>query len=162
MEHVNTRPEGQHLSLAERSADAVKQCDGLIGHFKKRADRSKRLFESLRYATIVLTVAVASIAAVEPVPRWVVAVVSSAAALCTALLTATRPQEIWLQSRNTQQLLTAEQFLFSQCAGSYAAADEDKRVQLFSVRIMEIWNAGHTRWEQGRKDAASQPVVGKL
>lgn len=137
------------------------RCDELIKHFQQRADRSKRLFDRLRYSTIVLTVAVASIAAVDEVPRWAVAVISGAAALCTALLTATRPQEIWLQSRGTQQRLTAERFLFRQCAGSYAVNDADARVRLFAEQVMLIWSAGHERWEQGRQDTANQPLSGK-
>ena len=160
-EHAGIGSEEQPLTLLERSAEAVAQCDELIEHFNQRADRSKWLYDRLRYSTIVLTVAVASIAAVDQVPRWAVAVVSGAAALCTALLTATRPQEIWLQSRGTQQRLTAERFLFRQCAGPYAVDDADARVRLFAEQVMVIWNAGHTRWEHGRHDAANQPLTGK-
>jgi hypothetical protein len=140
----------------ERRKQAVDQCQNLITHFRVRADRNKRLFQWLRNLSVILTVTVSSIAAVEGVPRWIVAVVSGMAALCTALLAATRPQEIWLQSRGTQQQLTAELFLFQQCAGDYSVSNDDERVRLLAKRITDVWSAGHQRWERSRGEIAKQ------
>jgi hypothetical protein len=148
-------------NVAERISEALKQCQELIDHFDAKANSSKRSFERLRYATIVLTIGIATIAAVPPVPRWLVAIFSGIAALCTALITATRPQELWLQSRSTQQQLTAERFVFLQRAGDYSDADEDRGVRLFAKRIIDIWSAGHQRWEQGRHQIANQPGAGE-
>lgn len=154
-------PVVRDLTVTERRAETMKQCDQLIQHFKVRAHNNKRMFEWLRYSALGLTVAVATMAALEVVPRWAVAMVSGAAALCTALLTASRPQEVWLQSRGTQQQLTAERFLFEQAAGDYTTNDDVARVRLFADRIIGVWAAGHTLWEHRRKDAASQPLVSK-
>src|SRR5262245_48227447 len=109
----------------ERRKQAVEQCEQLILHFKRQASQNKRLFFWLRNSSVILTVTVSSIAAVQGVPRWFVAAVSGMAALCTALLAATRPQEIWLQARGTQQQLTTELFLYQQCAGDYSVPNDD-------------------------------------
>jgi hypothetical protein len=158
--------EDLQLSCADtagRTTAALNQCTDLIKHFEGKADKSKRSFGVLRYSTIVLTVGVATMAAVPPVPRWLIAILSAIAALCAALITALRPQEVWLQSRSTQQQLQAERFLFLQGARDYSQPAGDDRVKLFAERITEIWSAGHARWEQGRQQAATQPVevVGK-
>lgn len=154
-------PVVQELTLADKRVQTLEQCEQLMEHFNMRANRSKRTFERLRYMALTLTVAVATMASLEGVPRWTVAVASGAAALCTALLTAARPQEVWLQSRGTQQQLTAERFLFKQAAGDYATGDEVARVRLFAERIVAVWITGHTQWEQGRKEVASQPLSSK-
>ena len=149
----------QGLTVGERRVKALAECARLVEHFNTRASRSKRRFEWLRYSALALTVSVATMAALERVPRWAVAIVSGVAALCTALLTASRPQEVWLLSRSTAQQLTAERFLFEQGAGDYTIENEAGRVRLFADRMIAVWNAGHTRWEQSRQDATNQPSV---
>jgi hypothetical protein len=144
--------------LNEREEKVVAKCEQLRKHFNAVADDSKRLFKRLQYPAVVLSVAVASIAAVEAVPRWVVAAIGGLAALCAGLLTAIRPHEVWLQSRRTEQQLITEQFLFNQCAGQYSLGDKDARVRLFAERVMAIWETGHTQWEQGRYSAGKQTV----
>jgi hypothetical protein len=143
---------------AERTAEALKQCQELIDHFNSKAIRTKHWFNGLRYITIVLTVGIATVAAVPQVPRWLIAIFSGGAALCAALISATRPQEMWLQSRTTEQQLVAERFLFLQSAGHYSDLDEDSRVKMFAKRIIDIWCAGHERWEQARQTVVSQPI----
>jgi hypothetical protein len=136
----------------ERRKQALDQCQNLITHFKNQASQNKRLFQWLRNLSVVLTVTVSSIAAVEGVPRWIVAVVSGIAALCTALPAAIRPQEIWLQARSTQQQLQVELFLYQQCAGDYGVSnDEDGRDFLPSglptcgLRVINAGNAAGLR-----------------
>ncbi len=147
------------LTVHEKRAHALAECARLIDHFETRARRGKRRFEWLRSATLVLTVALTTLAALERVPRLIVAIVSGVTALLAATLTASRPQELWLVSRGMQQQLTAERFLFEQGAGDYADRDEAARVRLFADRVVELWNAGHARWEQGRSKAADQPLA---
>jgi hypothetical protein len=156
------RPAARDLTVAEKRAQALAECARLVEHFNRHAKRNKRTFQWLRYSALVLTVAVATMAALESVPRWGVAIVSGIAALCTALLTASRPQEVWLQSRGTSQRLTAERFLFEQGVGDYATDDENARVRIFADRVITVWAAGHARWEQSRQEAANQPVVSKV
>ena len=55
-------------------------------------------------------------------------------------------------SRSTAQRLTAEKFLFLQKADPYGKEDDD-RVRLFSKRIVDIWNEGHSSWQDRALDA---------
>jgi hypothetical protein len=66
----------------EKRKQALDQCQNLITHFEIRANQNKRLFQWLRNLSVILTVS--SIAAVEDVPRWIVAAVISNALVIIA------------------------------------------------------------------------------
>ena len=121
---------------------ALKECQRLIDHFHKKADKNKTLYRRLKYSSIALAVSVTVLSALSVVQQtvpWVVPVVSGLTALATALLGATNAQEIWVRSRNAEQQLTAEKFLYLQGAGRYANSSQEANARLFSERIVKIW-----------------------
>ena len=131
---------------------ALEKCDELFAHFDLRAKRHKKNFSRYKYASVALTVAVTVIAALQgiysPAPwwAWVLPVVSGLAAFCTTMVHATNAQELWLRARTMTQRLDAERFLFLQGAGAYSEQDENRSVNFFSDRLMEIWEGGHEEW----------------
>jgi hypothetical protein len=130
--------------------------------FQARADRHKRIFKFLRYASVSLAIVVTSIAAITAIQRdylWIVPVISGISALCTTLLSTTNSQERWVHSRGVQQELEAESFLYLQKAGPYAPPGEEEKLRLFSERIIEIWSKAQQGWAQSvTKRAHEMPV----
>src|SRR6185312_14967568 len=121
-------------SQEKQTQDALALCNELIQDFKDRADRHKRTFKLLRYASVALAAVVtivATLTAISGIDLWIVPIVSGLSALCTTLLSANNSQERWVHSRGVQQQLEAERFLYLQHAGSYATLDEEANVRLF-------------------------------
>jgi hypothetical protein len=144
----------EHLpsSQGKQMKDALALCDHLMQDFKDRADRHKRTFKLLRYASVALATVVtivSTLAAIRGVYLWIVPVVSGLSALCTTLLSASNSQERWVHSRGVQQQLEAERFLYLQQAGAYATLDEEASVRLFSERVVAIWSSAQQGWAQG-------------
>lgn len=132
--------------------DALALCDELIQDFKDRADRHKRTFKLLRYASVALAsvvTIVSTLTAIRGIYLWIVPIVSGLSALCTTLLSANNSQERWVHSRGVQQQLEAERFLYMQQAGDYATLDEEANVRLFSERVVVIWSEAQQGWAQG-------------
>lgn len=101
-------------------SDALQFCYHLMQDFKARADRHKRIFNFLRYASVsfaIVGTGIATIAATQRDYLWIVPIISGIAALCTTLLSTTNSQERWVHSRGVQQELEAESFLYLQKAG---------------------------------------------
>jgi len=139
-------------SQEKQTKDALALCDELIRDFKDRADRHKRTFKLLRYASVALAVVVtivSTLTAIRGIYLWIVPVVSGLSALCTTLLSANNSQERWVHSRGIQQQLEAERFLYLQQAGGYAALDEEANIRLFSERVVAIWSEAQQGWAQG-------------
>ncbi len=139
-------------SQAKQTKDALALCDELIQDFKGRADRHKRTFKLLRYASVALAAVVtivSTLTAIRGIYLWIVPVVSGLSALCTTLLSANNSQERWVHSRGVQQLLEAERFLYIQQAGGYATPDEEANIRLFSERVVAIWSEAQQGWAQG-------------
>ncbi len=141
--------------LHKQASDALQFCDELIHDFRARADRHKRLFKLLRYASVILAIVVTVvstlISALTTTPKeylWIVPALSGLSALCTTLLSTTNSQERWVHSRGVQQQFEAEKFLFLQQASRYATSDQEANGRLFSERLMEIWSEGHQGWAQ--------------
>ncbi len=141
--------------LPKQADDALHFCDELIHDFKARADRHKRIFKLLKYASVSLAILVTVIStllsALTTTPKeylWIVPALSGLAALCTTLLSTTNSQERWVQSRGVQQQFEAERFLYLQQASRYATLDQEASARLFSERLMEIWSEGHHGWAQ--------------
>ncbi|MPZ80652.1 MAG: DUF4231 domain-containing protein [Actinophytocola sp.] len=121
-------------------------------NWRRRALRSKRTSKLFVYASVLLSVGTTAMSGIPMVPRWWVVIVSAGAALAAALLTATKAQEQWVLSREVQNHLYAERFLFEQRAGIYddAGLADDRRTRLFSARIASIGMAGHNSWAGAR------------
>jgi hypothetical protein len=139
-------------SQEKQTKDALALCDELIQDFKDRADRHKRTFKLLRYASVALAAVVtivSTLTAIRGIDLWIVPVVSGLSALCTTLLSANNSQERWVHSRGIQQQLEAERFLYLQQAGGYATPDEEANVRLFSERVVAIWSEAQQGWAQG-------------
>ena len=142
----------------ERNTDEkLEQANGLIielvDHFYDKAAKSKRYYTFYKYGSIVLaaiTTIVSSLQVAYPnqVPLWILPIISAAATVMVAFLSASSAQKIWINSRTTQQRLQAEQYLFNQEAGSYKKISSEERLQLFSERLIDLWNEGHGKWEQ--------------
>jgi hypothetical protein len=133
---------------SERREQALAECERLRLHFAKQGSRHKSLFQWLKYSSIGLTVGVTVLAAFpsNPIP-WVLPVVAGLAAFCTAMLSATHAQELWVVSRAVQKHLQAERFQYLQGAGRYRRLGAEERLRLFSERVMEVWSGGHEGWE---------------
>jgi hypothetical protein len=137
------------LSLQERHERALNECDRLLGHFRTKADWHKHLFKGLKYSSIILSIGVTVLAAMPSnAMPWTLPVVAGLAALCTTMLSATRVQELWLLSRNTQMHLQVEKFNYCQGIGSYSALGDEDKVRRFSERVIEIWSSGHEVWQK--------------
>jgi hypothetical protein len=139
-------------SQEKQTKDALALCDHLMQDFKDRADRHKRTFKLLRYASVALATVVtivSTLTAIRGVYLWIVPIVSGLSALCTTLLSANNSQERWVHSRGVQQQLEAERFLYLQQAGAYANLDEEVNIRLFSERVVAIWSEAQQGWAQG-------------
>jgi len=129
----------------------------LINHFHGKAGKSKQYFQMYKYCGILLaalTTIVSSLQVIYPssFPPWILPITSAGATVAVALLGASSAQKIWINSRTTQQRLQTEQFLFNQNAGRYAGLSVENRIQLFSERLVTLWDEGHGRWEQNVGD----------
>lgn len=124
-------------------------------NWRRRALRNRRTSKLLVYGSVVLSVATTAMAGLQAVPRSWVVIASAGAALSIALMNATKSHEQWTSSREVQNRLYAERFLFEQGAGAYAEIAGDERTRLFSVRITEIGMAGHETWAGHVTEAAT-------
>lgn len=129
----------------------------LINHFHGKAGISKQYFEAYKYGSIALAAATTNVSSLQVIypasfPQWILPITSAGATVAVALLGASSPQKIWINSRSTQQHLQTEQFLFNQQAGKYSGVSQEESIQLFSERMVEIWNEGHGKWEQNVGD----------
>jgi hypothetical protein len=141
------------LSGEEKTLLVNNELQRLITHFDIKADKGKKNFHFYKYTSIVLsaiTTIVTSLQVIYPAgfPLWILPVVSAGATVAVAFLGASSAQRIWINSRTTGQQLQAEQFLFNQKAGMYYKVSNEKRLRLFSERMIQIWNEGHGKWEQ--------------
>ena len=129
----------------------------LINHFYGKAGKSKQYFEVYKYGSILLAAATTIVSSLQVIypssfPQWILPITSAGATVAVALLGASSAQKIWINSRSTQQHLQTEQFLFNQQAGKYAGLSQEVGIQLFSERMVELWNEGHSKWEQNVGD----------
>jgi hypothetical protein len=112
METTPNASTGQLPSPQEkRRGDALALCDELSRDFQERANRHKRTFKFLRYASVTFAITVtviSTLTATQGTYLWIVPVVSGLSALCTTLLSATNSQERWVHSRGVEQQLKAE------------------------------------------------------
>jgi len=150
---MNLDSNQEQVQPEQRRVDALKQCDELITHFKRKAREGKRVFQIFKYSSVVLTIIVTVLSAIQGIQQWIIPVFSGLAVLATTMLSATNAQELWLESRTTQQKLTVERFLFLQDAGEYDKLGGPEKVQRFSERMMQIWSVGHAQWEKTTEDA---------
>jgi len=148
--------DGESQELRDR---AVVRWEHLQRNWRRRARRNKRTSKLYTYGTVLLSVAVTAMSGVPAVPRWLIVIAGAGAALTAALMGATRSHEQWTLSREIQNRLYAERFLFEQGAGSYEQLGGDEQTRLFSVRITEIGMAGHNSWASHVGDAAALKVV---
>jgi hypothetical protein len=132
--------------LQERKDRAFARWQALMKNWRGRARRSRLASKLFTYGCVTMTVGTTAIAGVPTVPRSWIIVASAGAALAAGLMSATRSHEHWTASREVQNRLFAEQFLFEQGAGSYRGLSGEERVLLFSERISEIGMAGHGSW----------------
>jgi hypothetical protein len=145
---LNAEADEKQSWLEQRRTDALKQCDDLIDHFMRKAHEGKRVFQTFKYSSVILTIIVTVLSAIREIQQWIIPVFSGLAVLTTTMLSATNAQELWLESRSTQQKLTVEKFLFLQDAGVYGNLNEREKVQRFSEHVMRIWSTGHEQWER--------------
>jgi hypothetical protein len=109
--------------LPEKRHEALNECERLIQHFSKEASEHKRNFEPLKRLSISLILVVAVLSTLSASKKldeweWIVPLISGLAALSTTLLSQTNSQKTWVHSRNVQQSLQVEKFLYLQDAGS--------------------------------------------
>jgi hypothetical protein len=125
---------------------AVEHWQSLLKNWRRRALRNRRTSKLLVFGSVLLSVVTTAMSGIPTVPRWWIVVSSAGAALTLALMNATRSHEQWTLSREVQNRLYVEKFLFEQGAGEYADATGDERTRLFSVRITELGLTGHNSW----------------
>jgi len=141
----------EKLDLANRHLDY------LIHHFDSKADKSKKFYQYYKYSSILLAAVTTIVSSLQvtystTLPLWILPIVSAGATVSVAFLGASSAQKIWINSRTTQQHLQTEKFLFHQQADRYKKLNEKQRIQLFSERLIELWNEGHGRWEDNVGD----------
>lgn len=129
----------------------------LIDHFHGKANKSKRMYELYKYGSILLaaiTTIISSLQVIYPetLPQWILPVASAGATIAVSFLGASGAQKIWINSRSTQQHFQTEHFLFNQQAGRYHNLVKEEAVQIFSERMVELWDQGHKTWEQNVGD----------
>ena len=144
-------------SLNQKYEEALTECDRSIQRFKYIADKDKRRFTLLKKFSISLTLVVTLLSALAASKRlgdrgWIVPAVSGLAALSTTLLSQTTSQKTWINSRDVQQRLQVEKFLYLQTSGNYPQMSEEEKVCHFSNQVMEIWSEGHETWGQAVSD----------
>jgi Protein of unknown function (DUF4231) len=125
---------------------AVEHWQALLKNWRRRALRNKRTSRLLIFGSVLLSVGTTAMSGIPTVPRWWIVISSAGAALTLALMGATRSHEQWTASREVQNRLYVEKFLFEQGAGPYADTTGDERTRLFSVRMTEVGMAGHDAW----------------
>lgn len=142
------------LPFSEREKQAIEKCDELIEDFATRAIRHKSRYKRLQTTSIslaVLSTILAALLAGNKIGEyaWVVPLTSGLSALATTFMSQTTSQKLWVGSRSTSQKFQSERFLYIQNSGDYSnLGDKEKRLNLFSNRIMEIWSQGQETWEQ--------------
>lgn len=146
-----------HRSLHQKHEEALKECDRLIDRFKYIADKDKRRFMLLKQLSISLTLTVTLLSALAASKKlgdweWIVPATSGLAALSTTLLSQATSQKTWINSRNIQQKLQVEKFLYFQASGRYLQMSEEEKICHFSNQVMEIWSEGHENWGQSVSD----------
>jgi hypothetical protein len=104
----HTESDEQRSQQEQSRKDALKQCDELIAHFKRKSREGKRVFQTFKYSSVILTIVVTVLSAIEGMQQWIIPVFSGLAVLATTMLSATNAQELWLESRTTQQQVTSE------------------------------------------------------
>jgi hypothetical protein len=141
-------------TLDEKRQQALQHCDHLIQDFAKRADRHKERYKRLQSMSITLaasTTVLSALSASKVLGQfdWIVPVISGLATLATTFLSQTTTQKMWVQSRNISQQFQTQLFLYLQCSGDYAGAQDDtERLKLFSKRLMEVWSQAQESWSQ--------------
>lgn len=146
-----------HRSPNQKHEEALKECDRLIERFKYLADKDKRRFMLLKQLSISLTLTVTLLSALAASRKlgdweWIVPTTSGLAAISTTLLSQATSQKTWVNSRNVQQKLQVEKFLYLQASGNYLEMGEEEKISHFSNRVMEIWSEGHENWGQTVSD----------
>jgi hypothetical protein len=146
--------------LAKRTA-ALAECDRLIQHFAQEATQHKRRFTQLKTVCITLGLLTTFLSGMTLTKKigeweWTVPVISGLTTLTTTLLSQTNAQRLWVQTRNTQQRLAAEKFLYLQEASAYAELTLDERTRRFSSQVIDIWNEGHEAWSQSASEHSAQ------
>lgn len=152
--------------LSEKHKEALNECDRLIEHFRNDAAKHRQNFRFLKNLSISLTLSVTALSILSVGKQleeweWAVPVISGLAALSTTLLSQTNSQKIWLHSRNLQQRLQVEKFLYLQDAGSYEHLEPSRKNRQFSIRVMEIWSESHENLEITISEQ-KKPIVTKL
>lgn len=139
---------------AEKQKQAIDQCDHLIKDFANRADRNKKRFRRLQFASVVLGVCTTILSALSASKKlnqleWLVPLASGLATLATTFLSQTSTQKMWVQSRGVSQKFQLEKFLYLQSSGEYKAlSDQEEQLKLFSKRLMDIWTQAQDTWSQ--------------
>lgn len=145
------------LTMDEKVAFMNNVIQRLFNHFHKKADKSKNLYELYKYGSILLAATTAIISSYQVIyltsfPQWILPVVSAGATVAVSFLGASGAQKIWVNSRSTEQHLQTEHFLFNQQAGRYQSISKEEAITIFSERLVELWNEGHSKWEQNVGD----------
>ena len=135
-------------NLAQLQERAFAKWEALQQNWRRRALLNKRMTRVLTYSSVVLSVVTATMAAMDAVPRWGVAIASGGAALAAALMNTTKAPEQWVLSRGIQNSLSHERFMYEQGTGAYGneALTDLATVRLFSERISSLGLAGHNSW----------------
>jgi hypothetical protein len=134
---------------------AFARWQSLMKNWSRRARRSRRMSKLFVYASVVLSVVTTAISGVPAVPRWWIVVASAGTALAAGLMNATKSHEQWTSSREVQNRLYSEKFLYEQAAGVYAEVEGDERTRLFSVRLNDVVMSGHSSWAGHVAEAAA-------
>lgn len=140
-------------SIEEKLEQTDSLINYLIDHFLFKAKKAKKLYVFFKYTSIFLaaiTTITSALQVIYPstIPNWILPTVSAITTVMIALLPASNAQEIWLNSRTTQQKLTAERFLYMQETGIYNHSQLEIRLKLLAERTIIIWNEAHSKWEQ--------------
>jgi len=141
------------LTLDEKTILVNAELQKIMDHFDNKARKGKKNFQLYKYASIILAALTTIASSLQVVyegsfPPWILPVVSAAATVAVAFLGASSAQKIWINSRTTGQCLQAEKFLFNQQTEKYHNLSKEESIRLFSERMIQIWNEGHSKWEQ--------------
>lgn len=140
---------------------ALEQWQALLRNWRRRALRNRRVSKLLVFGSVLLSVVTTAMSGIPAVPRWWIVISSAGAALTLALMNATRSHEQWTLSREVQNRLHVEKFLYEQGAGAYENSTGDARTRLFSVRITEVGLAGHSSWAGQVAEGATAARAGQ-
>jgi Protein of unknown function (DUF4231) len=156
------QPLGHHVSMASDRDESLELRDRAFDHWqslmknwRRRARKNRFASKLFVYSSVLLSVVTTAISGIPTVPRSWIVVASAGAALAAGFMNASRSPEQWTLSREVQNRLYAERFLFEQGAGPYNELADHEQTRLFSVRITEIGMAGHNSWAGNVSDAAT-------